>query len=95
MILKNPRCLHLVLLLLRGQCIYRKIQDSGLQKRYCDIDNDVVCIQSRMLLTVAFVLVRDLSRVFDLLESKVDEDLLPVLWYFEEYYITRRAARGR
>ncbi len=49
-----------------------------------------------MLLALAFVPMEDLSRrIFDLLESKVDEDLMSVLEYFEEYYITGRAARGR
>ncbi len=78
-----------------GQSIYQKIQDSWLQKCNCDSDDDIIHIQNHMLLTLAFVPVEDLSRIFDLLESKVDEDLLPVFEYFEEYYVTGRAWRGR
>ncbi|XP_051171104.1 uncharacterized protein LOC127287979 [Leptopilina boulardi] len=78
-----------------GQSLYRKIPNEGLQKRYNDATDRELKIFTHMILALAFIPPTDVENAFRLLSDEVPEDLLPIIDYFEEYYIVGRRARGR
>lgn len=77
------------------QTLYRKVQESGLQTRYNDPQDESIRIQTHMIAALAFVPVSEVARIYRLLLDEVDEDLLPVLESFGETYILGRPGRGR
>lgn len=77
------------------QSIYRKIQAFGLQTQYNDAENDTIRLQSHMIAALAFVPTDEVPRIFRLLYNDIDDELLPVMQYFEETYVIGKPARGR
>lgn len=69
-----------------AQSVHRQLTH-GLKQRYSADAN--INLQVRMLLSLAFVRQDVLRKHFDALRLVVDEDLLPVLDYFERTYIGR------
>ncbi|XP_043473262.1 uncharacterized protein LOC122505604 [Leptopilina heterotoma] len=78
-----------------GQSVYRRVQAEGLQTAYNHPTNREIKNYTHMMLGLAFVPPDRVKTVFQLLAEKAPEELLPVLDYFNENYITGRPARGR
>ncbi|KAL7288255.1 hypothetical protein TKK_0017595 [Trichogramma kaykai] len=74
-----------------GQSIYKKIQEKGLAKTYCESENDYVGTWMHMFLTLAFVPVADVRRVYTLIVNDIKKDIyktiLPVIKYFRATYV--------
>lgn len=78
-----------------GQSMYRKIQSEGLQQFYNNPENRNLKLQTHMQLSLAFLPPDDVANVFDLLVDEIEEELLPIADYFEEYYVRVRPDRER
>lgn len=78
-----------------GQTLYRKIQTEGLQESYNNHEDRQLKLQTHMLLALAFVPPPDVNQCFNDLRNEVQDELLGLMDYFDEYYIRGRAARGR
>ena len=73
------------------QCIYRKVQDSGLQNEYRNTDFNLFV---RMLAALAFVPVNGVVDTFDtLLEGHAPATAQPIIDYFEDNFIGRLTRR--
>lgn len=72
-----------------GQCIYRKIQEEGFQRRY-ETDADFA-LQMRMLSSLAFVPVGDVVTAFDALcdVNVIDIAAQNIVDYFEDNWVGR------
>jgi len=83
-----------------SQCIWRQIQNSGLQTRYKD--DETFALQVRKLPSLAYVLQNEVINAYNTLLdtpyfTEHDELLAPILNYFEETWIgcmDRRKNRG-
>lgn len=76
-----------------SQCVYRKLQQSGLQERYKD--DAGINIHARMIPALALVPERDVVSAFEELSTVVPDDLHSVLDYFEDNFVGRLTAHGR
>ena len=74
---------------------FRKIQSEGLQQEYNDVTDRSVKEFTHMLLSLAYVPAEDVPRVLQILQEEAPENMLPVLDYFEEYYVVGCPRRGR
>ena len=70
-----------------SQCVYRHVQDAGLQARYAA--DDALSPATRMLVAIAFVPVNDIIDSFELLQEELPNELQPVTDYFEDTIIGR------
>ncbi|KAK3908569.1 FLYWCH-type zinc finger-containing protein 1 [Frankliniella fusca] len=70
-----------------GQSIYRKVQSSGLQAAYNDLDDRETKIGVHMLLALAFVPPDDVKEVFRDLQRSLPHPLTPIVTYLKETYI--------
>ena len=59
-----------------SQCVYRDVQDAGLQARYAA--DDALSLATRMLVAIAFVPVNDIIDSFELLQEELPNELHPV-----------------
>lgn len=77
------------------QCLYRKIQDNGLQHKYCTEAD--FALTMRMLSGLAFVPVPEVIAAFDRLcdSGMFPAEAQPVLDYFEDNWIGRPQRRNR
>jgi len=76
-----------------AQCVYRRVQASGLQERYAtDVD---LSLSVRMLPALAFVPSADVLESFELLQDQLPEELQLVTDYFEDTFIGRPGRRNR
>ena len=78
-----------------GQSVYRHVQASGLQVAYNNPKDRTIKIYVHMMLSLAFVPVKDVRRVFSQLKDDAPEELEDVLDYFEKTYISVRRKTGR
>ncbi|KAK3933016.1 FLYWCH-type zinc finger-containing protein 1 [Frankliniella fusca] len=67
-----------------GQSIYRKVQTSGLQAAYNDLDDRETKIGVHMLLAQAFVPPDDVKEVFRDLQRSLPQPLTPIVTYLKE-----------
>ena len=75
-----------------SQCVYRKVQDCGLQTEYREPDFNLFV---RMLVALAFVPVARVVDSFDaLLEAHAPASAQPVIDYFEDTFIGRLTRRN-
>jgi hypothetical protein len=76
-----------------SQCIYRQVQQHGLQNDYSQQDDFSLFI--RMLAALAFVPVTDVEEAFDnLIDAGYPDIAEPVVNYFEDNFIGRPGRRG-
>ena len=75
-----------------SQCVYRHVQDAGLQARYAA--DDALSLVTRMLVAIAFVPVNDIIDSFELLQEELPNELQPVTDYFEDTFIGRPGIRN-
>ncbi|XP_064467768.1 uncharacterized protein LOC135378621 [Ornithodoros turicata] len=68
-----------------SQCIYRKVQNVGLQELYA-ADPDI-SLKVKMIAALALVPEDDVALAFDALEENIPQNLLRVLDYFEDNFI--------
>ena len=65
-----------------GQCIWRRVADMGLKKRYQE--NKCFLLNVKKLLALAFVPVSDVIKAFELITDELnDDDREKLLDYFE------------
>jgi len=76
-----------------SQCIYRKIQSCGFQKRYQE--DGEFSTAMRMLLAIAFVPMSDVRLAFDELCGILPPETYVVQDYFEDTFIGRITRRGQ
>lgn len=75
-----------------SQCIYRKVQEHGLQNDYIQEDFSIFI---RMMAAIAFVPVDDVVAAFDtLIDTGYPDHAEPVVNYFEDNFIGRPDRRG-
>ena len=67
-----------------GQALYRRIQEEGLQVAYNDPDDRCLKQYTHMLLSLAFVPVKDVEIAFDELRATCPDEIRPVMEYFEK-----------
>jgi len=68
-----------------SQCLWRKIQQEGLQTLYStDVD---FAVNAKMLAALAFVPLHDVVKAFEELVDYLPESILPVVDYFEDNFI--------
>lgn len=61
------------------------MSESGLIVRY---NNETMfALQSRMIISLAFIPINDLDEVFELLSDNTPDELIPVLNWFEDTYL--------
>ena len=77
-----------------GQSLYRQVQSEGLQAQYSNPDDRSLREATHMTLALAFVPTDDIEEVFNKLYDDVPDSYVPIIQYFENYVIGRRA-RGR
>ena len=74
-------------------CVYRKVQEAGLQQRYqADADFSLAI---KMLPAIAFCPVADVVDAFETLAEDIGDDYQGLLDYFEDTYIGRPGRRQR
>ena len=73
-----------------GQSLYRRIQAEGLPEEYNDPEDIELKISTHMILALAFVPEADAKNAFEELRDNVQENLLTVMNYFEENYVSGR-----
>lgn len=76
-----------------AQCVYRRVQDNGLQARYRD-DQDFN-LDVKMIPALAFVPADDVEEAFESLVDHISADAQPILDYFEDTFIGRPGRRNR
>ena len=76
-----------------SQCVYRLVQDAGLQAQYAA--DHALSLATRMLVAIAFVPVNDIIDSFELLQEELPNELQPVTDYFEDTFIGRPGIRNR
>jgi len=70
-----------------SQCLWRKIQQEGLQTIYStDVD---FAVNAKMLAALAFVPLQDIVKAFEELINYLPESILPIADYFEDNFIGR------
>ena len=77
------------------QSIYRKIESEGLQVAYNNPADCSIRQYSHVLAALSYIPVIDLPRVFNLLKANAPNQLVPVMNYFQEYYVLWHPARGQ
>eukprot|EP00102_Acyrthosiphon_pisum_P023010 XP_016660220.1 PREDICTED: uncharacterized protein LOC107883853 [Acyrthosiphon pisum] len=76
-----------------SQCLWRKIQQEGLQTIYStDVD---FAVNANILAALAFVPLHDVVKAFEELVDYLPESILPVVDYFEDNFIGRPMRRTR
>ena len=75
------------------QCVYRKVQETGLQQRY-QTDADF-SLSVKIIPALAFCPLADVEEAFETLPEDVGEDCQELLDYFEDTYIGRPGRRQR
>ena len=76
-----------------SQCVYRKVQNAGLQGQYNR--DDALSLAARMIPAIAFVPINDVTDSFELLQEAQPEELQPIMDYFEDTFIGRPGRRNR
>jgi hypothetical protein len=78
-----------------GQCVWRKIQNFGLQKKYHE--DKCFHLNVKMLLALTFVPVVDVIKAFELVSNNLsdDDDNDEFLDYFEKTWIGELKKRGK
>ena len=76
-----------------SQCVYRHVQDAGLQAQYAA--DDALSLATRMLVAIAFVPVNDIIDSFELLQEELQDELQRVTDYFEDTFSGRPGIRNR
>jgi len=79
----------------RGQSLYQKIQDDGLQVAYNDAEDRTIKEYSHIILALANVPLANVSSALAELRGDVPDELLDVVDYFRTTYVHGRPARGR
>lgn len=87
-----PRVLHKGCLFHFGQCIWRKVQEFGLQKKYQEDKSFHLSVKK--LVALAFVPVSDVYKAYDLIADEFDDDADKLLDYFEATWIGQPKKRG-
>lgn len=87
-----PRALHKGCLFHYGQCVWRKIQDLGLKKKYQEDESFHASVKK--LIALAFVPLSDIYKAYDLIADEFDDDADKFLDYFEATWIGQRKKRG-
>ena len=76
-----------------SQSIYRRVQEAGVQVAYNDRDDWRIKEITHMMLSLAFIPIDDVNRVFDLLQAAVPTTFKCVVDYFNHTYVKGRASR--
>ena len=87
-----PGILHKGCLFHFGQCIWRKVQDFGLKKKYQEDTSFYLSV--RKLVALAFVPLSDIYKAYDLITDEFDDDAEKLLDYFEATWIGAPKKRG-
>ena len=75
-----------------GQCIWRKVQDLGLKKKYQEDTSFHLSV--RKLVALAFLPLSDIYKAYDLITDEFDDDAEKLLDYFEATWIGAPKKRG-
>ena len=76
-----------------GQCIWRQIQNNGLQNKYQE--DKCFYLNVKKLLALSFVPVSDVIKAFELIVNDFDDDADDFLGYFEKTWIGEPKRRGK
>jgi hypothetical protein len=77
-----------------GQSLYRRIQEIGLQVMYNDPNDRSIKEYAHMMLSLAFVPLRDVTNVFNELRDICPDEMRPMIEYFETNYIRGKAPQA-